>query len=278
MLAWSVLALLLVVGGALGWWWVRSRRSRARRPQRPVKPHLPIVLAHGVLGFDEVGVGKLRQSYFRGVPEALRAMGAEVHLVKMPPLAGIEARAEALARAVRSIDAERVNIIAHSMGGLDARYAISRLGLSAKVASLTTVGTPHRGTPLADLGTGLLGEKLKLRFVLEKLGIGFQAFYDLTTARLEHFNREVPDVRGVAYGAFVAHVRRPGAPWLLPPFMFLTERAGENDGMVPATSQGWGELLGRIEADHWAQIGWSRGFDAPAFYAEVFRDLRGRGL
>ena len=46
--------------------------------------------------------------------------------------------------------ASKVHIIAHSMGGLDSRRMIVDLGMADKVASLTTIGTPHRGTILAD--------------------------------------------------------------------------------------------------------------------------------
>ena len=48
--------------------------------------------------------------------------------------------------------------------------------------------------------------------------------------------------------------------------------------MVPITSQARGEVLREIEADHWAQIGWSRGFDATSFYEDLLRELRGRGF
>ena len=54
--------------------------------------------------------------------------------------------------------------------------------------------------------------------------------------------------------------------------------AGANDGCVPAVSQPWGEVWGHVDADHWAQIGWSKHFDAAAFYEGILRELRGRGF
>jgi triacylglycerol lipase len=167
------------------------------------------------------------------------------------------------------------------MGGLDARYAISRLGLAAKVVSLTTIGTPHRGTPLADVGTELLGERLGLRRLAGALRLGTEAFYALTTARMAAFNAEVPDMRGVAYGSWVAAFEahdRALHPLLLPGYLYLARREGPNDGLVPAASQRWGEVLGTVEADHWAQVGWSSRFDAQALYASLFEQLRVRGL
>jgi triacylglycerol lipase len=275
---------LLALGGALLWWrWRRRRAVRPQPPQPKVPPRIqhPLVLAHGILGFDQLQLPGVRPEYFRGVADRLRSLGAEVHTVRVSPLSSVKERAAELARAVQLIDARRVNIIAHSMGGLDARYAIARLGLENKVASLTTIGTPHRGTPLADLGAGLLGGKLKLRGLLEKLGLDVDAFYDLTTTRMQSFNDEVPDARGILYGSYAARTEGKALvlnPLLLPTYLYLSGRAGENDGLVPTASQPWGELLGRLDADHWAQIGWSATFDAPAFYADLLRELTARGV
>jgi triacylglycerol lipase len=283
-LSWALLGatvLALVVLGTLGVQWLRRRRA-ARAPRRAPRPlRHPVVLAHGILGFDSVEVAGRKHDYFRGVPEQLRQLGCDVHVVRVPPLGSVAERAEALAGAVRSIDARQVNIIAHSMGGLDARYAISRLGLAAKVASLTTIGTPHRGTPLADMGTSLLGDKLGLRRVAEALAVGTEGFYALTTARMASFNSDVPDARGVRYASYVAAFQARGRglhPLLLPSYLYLARCAGPNDGLVPADSQRWGEVLGSVEADHWAQIGWSSRFDAQAFYASLFDLLRQRDL
>ncbi len=97
---------------------------------------------------------------------------------------------------------------------------------------------------------------------------------------MEAFNRSVQDVRGVDYASVVgAPVRRRDvSPILVPTFLWLGEAAGGNDGMVPADSQRWGDVLRTIDADHFAQVGWSRRFDAAEFYAELLLELRGRGL
>ena len=146
----------LVCGAAfLLWRFIQRRRTPETPAPAPARAlpagsaaRYPIVLAHGLLGFDKIRPFGLE--YFRGIREALERAGNDVHLVRLPPFAGVEARARALAEAIERIEAPRVNIIAHSMGGLDARYALSRLGIADRVASLITVGTPHRGTPLAD--------------------------------------------------------------------------------------------------------------------------------
>ena len=273
---------LVAIGAGLAVWRVQRRRKR-RKPIVRVPPKLtyPVVLAHGILGFDELKVGPLRNAYFRGVEPRLTKLGAKVYAFKVRPSSSVAARAEDLRRAVEALDAGKVNIIAHSMGGLDARYAAARLGLGNKVASIITVGTPHRGTPLADLGTNFGVLTPAARKLLEAMRLDVEGFFDLTSARMLAFNEDVKDVKGVWYGSWTAHAtgKMSGMnPLLIPTWKVLYERAGQNDGLVPAESQRWGEVCGAIEADHWAQIGWSRNFDAPAFYEELVRDLIRRGL
>ncbi len=283
-LAWWAVGLLLaaaVAALALWLWWRRVRRPPPRKPRarREPKPRYPVVLCHGLFGFDEIEVVGSRHAYFRGVPARLEKSSWQVSLARVPGAASVKLRAHELAECVRTVEAPRVNIVAHSMGGIDARYAISRLGLAKRVATLITVGAPHRGTPVADLGDGLAA-RLGLRPALQRAGLGLEALRDLTVARMETFNVEVPDAPGVAYGSVVGVARRTLRmnPLLVPTWLYLKRRAGENDGIVPASSQRWGEVLAEIEADHWAQIGWSRHFDAADFYARLLRELRGRGF
>jgi triacylglycerol lipase len=213
------------------------------------------------------------------VPARLEREGCVVHRCRVARIASVAARAAELAAFVGEIEAPRVNVVAHSMGGLDARYAISKLGLGKKVAALVTVGTPHRGTPLADVATGL-AERGRVLGGLRRIGVAVDGFHDLTTARMDAFNAAVPDARGVLYASVVGTParRRDVSPILVPSFVWLSEAAGENDGVVPAASQRWGEVLCEIGADHFAQIGWSTRFDAAELYAELLRELRGRGL
>jgi triacylglycerol lipase len=252
-------------------------------PSRPAATECayPIVLAHGWMGFDAFALPGMRQEYFRGVREHLQASGHRVYVSRVSPFASVRRRAEQFAEQIAKVDADKVNVIAHSMGGLDARYAISRLGLAGRVASLTTIGTPHYGTPLADTSRivrelPLLGRALRSQF-----GLDLEAIHDLTTTQMAAFNEAVPDMPMVRYASYVGWV--PGGvhnvhALLAPGFAYLKLRTGNNDGMVPASSQRWGSVLGEVHADHWAQIGWSRGLDAKTFYAAVARALAGAGL
>ena len=253
---------------------LRRRLARRRPARKPAHPRYPVVLAHGVMGFDEIGVGPLKHPYFRGIGRHLEAMGARVHSPRVPPASTVEVRAERLADLIRSLPEPRVNIVAHSMGGLDARYAISRLGLAGRVASLTTIGTPHLGTPLANAGNALFGAVSR---VLRRF-FDLVAFGDFTRKGMARFNAEVPDADGVAYASVVGRSGRLRTnPLLWPSHLYLAKHSGANDGIVPADSQRWGEVIREVDADLWAQIGWG-GVDAPAMYEDLLRELRARGF
>src|SRR5207247_792188 len=92
---------------------------------------------------------------------------------------------------------EPVHLIGHSLGGLDSRYLISCLGMAPRVLTLTTVGTPHRGSPFADWGVRRFAPLL--RPVLDYFRVPCEAVFDLTVANSRRFNAAVPDVPGVRY-------------------------------------------------------------------------------
>ena len=137
------------------------------------KTRNPIVLAHGMAGFDSLfGV----VDYFYGIPFALWSGGAEVYITEVSQFNSSEERGEQLLAQVEEIVAitgRPVNLIGHSHGGLDARYvAAVRPDL---VASVTTVGTPHKGADLAtflrsNLNEGGFSEAV-VSFFADSLGV-----------------------------------------------------------------------------------------------------------
>jgi len=180
-------------------------------------PQNPIVLAHGLLGFDELRLfGKLLPGvhYWRGITEALTANGIEVILAHVPPSASIEQRAAKLSDDIeKKAGGKSVNIIAHSMGGLDARYMISRLNPpNVKVRSLTTIASPHRGSAFADYCFEQIGpERLPTIYgSLRTMRVETGAFSQLTRRYMEEdFNPKTPDRKDVVYFSYGATAKPP---------------------------------------------------------------------
>ena len=113
------------------------------------KTKYPIVLAHGMAGFDSL-LGLF--DYWYGITGELRRTGATVYVTTVSQFNSSEQRGEQLLSQVKTIVAVtgkgKVNLIGHSHGGFDVRYvAAVRPDL---VASVTSVGSPHKGAALAD--------------------------------------------------------------------------------------------------------------------------------
>jgi len=276
-----VALLLLAIAAAVAVYVVVLWRRRRRRPvvePGARGPTLPVVLVHGLFGFDRIGVPGAKLHYFRGIAEHLESLGCHAHAVRLPSAASVPERAQILAERLAALPHDRVDLVAHSLGGLDARFALARIGLAGRVRALVTVGTPHLGTPLADLATD--GPLAIARRAIAALGMPIHALDWLSTAALARFNGEVLDVPGVRYACVVGGMRDPSTPVPLaiaPMHAYLKSVAGANDGLVPVASQYWGETLAEIEADHFAQVGWQIGvrgtFDARSLYAFVVARL-----
>jgi triacylglycerol lipase len=141
------------------------------------------------------------------------------------------------------------------MGGLDARYMISKLGMDDRVAALLTVTTPHRGSAYADWCVKHLGQRLGGLRLMKFLGLDVQAVNDLTRASCQRFNDEIENSPNVKYFSVSA-----ARPWrLVPPFALhsfrvIADAEGDNDGLVSVQSSTWGTHLGTWPADHWHTI------------------------
>lgn len=158
------------------------------------------MFVHGIFAHNSRDAG--RSDYFRGVPERMRALGVRASFPKTGFSNGVTERAARLAQHLDTVwPTGKVNIIAHSIGGLATRDLITRLGFSGRVASLTTISTPHRGTPVADFVIGNFGDTAVMHLV-ETAGFDTAALRDLTTDSCAAFNAHTPDAPGVAYFAY----------------------------------------------------------------------------
>lgn len=218
----------------------------------------PVVLVHGLLGFGELRLWPLRVCFFSGIPQALRAAGNRVLVPNLSPTRDVATRACQLKAFLDSeVPHEPVHILAHSMGGLDSRYLISRLGMAHRVLTLTTLGTPHRGSPFADWGLRRFARILGP--VFNFLHVPSQAFYDLTLERCREFNQLTPDAPGVRYFSVAGDFRRR---WMAPEWHLsgrvLEKVEGPNDGVVSIASAQYGESCTIWDGDHLNLVNWAR--------------------
>lgn len=267
-------------------------------------PKHPIVLAHGLLGFDELRLaGKWLPGvhYWRGIKEAMTANGIKVITSTVPATGSIEERAHALHDQIRDkAHGEDVNVIAHSMGGLDSRFLISRIcPTEYRVRSLTTIATPHRGSSVADMLFRDIGmENIEGLFrVLKRLKVDSGAFSQLTKKYINEVYNPVtpndPSVRYFSYGA-------SATPHMLSVFKLTHDLLeiveGPNDGLVSVASSKWGGETGYkgtlMGVTHLDLINWTnrikrvaarmglikQEFNAVAFYLAVADMLAEEGL
>ena len=228
----------------------------------PTAAATPVVLAHGLLGVGDVGVGPLRLSYFHKIDRAIAARGHPVVAGRVHPTGGIETRAAQLKQQIlRSLDDlhrrgklppdGKCVVVGHSMGGLDARHMLAHLGMADRVSALVTVATPHRGSPFADWTMRHFDTRLGIARRAAFFGLDMRAWADLTTESCRRFNERTPDAPGVAYFSVSS-----GRPFIqTSPFLMFSERLiaaseGLNDGLVSVTSATWGEHWGTWPADH----------------------------
>jgi triacylglycerol lipase len=263
---------------------------RLAHPSRPTRaarvPRHPLVFCHGMLAMSLLRMQIPKETnYFGHLRPFLAERGVEALFPNVAPTGGVAHRAEQLRDQVRRWTDEPVNIIAHSMGGLDARFLISRLGMADRVRSLTTVSTPHRGTYLADWFILNYRQRLPLLLTLEALGVNVDGFADCRPAACAAFNERTPDAPGVRYFSYTAAAAPPRiTPPLRRGWSLLTPLEGPNDGLVSVRSARWGEEVGRIGVDHFAQtpdglfIRPGENFDTLGFYGRLIEDLARRGL
>ena len=213
----------------------------------------PILLLHGA-GFRD----HERLCYWGRIPKTLEKHGARIYYGHQDARGTVERNAAFIKANIEKILAEtgceKINIIAHSKGGLEARYIISSLGMAEKVASLTTIATPHRGSKTVDLLCRL--PKSAFRFTAffadrfcQMLGDEEPDFYTVgrafSTESMEAFNEQNPDAPGVYYQSYAGAMRSPFSDgFLFVPCLVVRRIEGENDGLVTPASAMWGNYRG----------------------------------
>ncbi|MFC1601985.1 esterase/lipase family protein [Pseudomonadota bacterium] len=237
-----------------------------------------IVFVHGICGFSSFRLLGKEIQYFRALKTSLRDCPIPIHFSALPTTGTIQQRATFLANYLAQIPEQKIHLIAHSMGGLDSRYTICRLDPKRCIQTLTTIATPHRGSPLAEWFANTPG-------LIPALGrrIAAPGLYELTPDACTLFNYKNPNRSDVTYQSY-AGVRTPSEiPMLFRPWANMVEQCvGENDSQVAKSSAIWGEFQGTLQADHFELVGWSFGlpnstikrpFDHITFYRNLIKHL-----
>lgn len=277
----------------------KIRRNQERKEEQICRTKYPVLLVHGVFFRDFRYL-----NYWGRIPGELEKNGAKVFYGNQQSAASVEESGkeltERILRIVEETGCEKVNIIAHSKGGLDCRYALSKLGASPYAASLTTVNTPHRGCEFADyLLARIPGKQQEMiaktyNTALRKLGDRHPDFlaavYDLTAEACGKRNEEIRDVPGIFYQSVGSKLNTAGGGRFPLNFTHRLVRYfdGANDGLVGEKSFPWGEtyqfltVRGNRGISHGDMIDLNRenfdGFDVREFYVQLVHDLKKRGL
>ncbi len=272
--------------------------NKKREKEQICKTKYPILLVHGVFFRDFEHI-----NYWGRIPKELEANGAKVFYGKHSSAAPIVKSSEEITKRIKEVinetGASKVNIIAHSKGGLDVRMALDN-GMAPYVASFTTINTPHRGCNFADYLLDKASDSLKEKiantynFAARKMGDKnpdfIKAVSDLTASRCKSFNEEHKNtiegvycqsvgsvMKGISGGQFPLNVAYP----------MVKHFDGEDDGLVSVDAFEFGERYIFLKPkykrgiSHGDVIDLSRenikGFDVREFYVELVSDLKSRG-
>ncbi len=256
-------------------------------------PKYPVILVHGMMAKDF-----FFYPAFRGITEYLRSHHIPVYVSNQDGVGLIATNAAQLKAEISAIlekeGCEKVNIIAHSKGGLDSRYLISRLDMGDKVASLTTLSTPHKGSGLSATLLKMPGFLAKtIAFFANRiyailgdskpdlLGLG----KELTAEAMVDFNQSVPNDPRVYYQSFSSTTPAKGHFLLKLPYRFSRYcEQDDTDGMVSVSSSQWGNYQGSMgeSLDHFKMVGIygskKKLMGVGLFYLNIVRQLSDMGF
>ncbi len=275
----------------------KINQNKWRADSQVCRTKYPLIMLHGV-GFRDLKY----LNYWGRIPKELIKNGAEVYYGNQEAWGTIEDNAEDVKKKILEITkttgAQKVNIIAHSKGGLDARYMISKLGMEEYTASLTTISTPHRGSFVMDFADKLpdklvsfIGRQINKYFkVIGDKNPDFEkASKQFLTKNAAKFNEEVDNSSNVYYQSYATVMSRAHSDYILF-FPYLIGRFSTrlNDGLVSVDSAKWGEFKGVVKSSKRRGISHGdiidlrrndyKGFDVRAFYVKLVAELKDMGM
>lgn len=278
----------------------KEQLDDARQDKQICRTKYPILMVHGVFFRDSA-----KFNYWGRIPAALEKNGAVIYYGEHESASSVVASAEELSERIEEIveqtGCEKLNIIAHSKGGLDCRYAIAKMGIAPYVASLTTINTPHRGCLFADHLLHTIAPEIQgsiantYNGTLKKLGDKAPDFLtavgDLTAEACEKLNAEIGDVPEGIYCQSTGSVLKRARDGQFPlnfSYNIVKQHDGPNDGLASEKAFAWGERYTLLTTgasngiSHGDMIDLNRrnvdGFDVREFYVQLVSDLKNRGL
>ena len=278
---------------------MRNERNQQRAGFAVCRTKYPILLVHGVFFRDFEHL-----NYWGRIPAELQQNGATIYYGNHNSAASVRDSAKELAERIHQIinetGCQKVNVIAHSKGGLDMRAAIAFTDAAPYIASLTTINTPHRGCQFADYLLTKIPEKQQ-QMVAKAYNAGaaklgdinpdfLAAVYDLTFENCEKFNREIKDDPAIYYQSIGSKLNHPTSGRFPLNFTYPLVKYfdGANDGLVGETSFCWGQnyrfltVEGKRGISHADMIDLNRenisGFDVREFYVQLVAGLKARNL
>ena len=268
----------------------------ARVDSEVCKTKYPLVLVHGV-GFRDLKY----INYWGRIPKELIRNGATVYYGNQEAWGTVEYNAKDIKNKIIDIlketGCEKVNIIAHSKGGLDSRYMISKLDMGDYVASLTMISSPHRGCKFVDIACKIPDKIYKAiarffdkhyRLIGDKNPDFYTASRQFSTYHSKKFNEEVKDVEQVYYQSYTSVVNNIFSDYVVAiPYILVKLTEGENDGLVSVDSAKWGEFKGILRNKPMRGISHGdiidlrrddyKGFDVIEKYVEIVSELKNMG-
>ena len=290
--------IIRLCSGEVGFEFDKIRLDKSRAGEKVCATRYPVLLVHGVFFRDFRHI-----NYWGRIPRELEKNGAKIYYGEHQSAASVYDSGRELCERIRSIAEEsgckKVNVIAHSKGGLDVRAACM-CGAAPYIASLTTVNTPHRGCEFADyllnVIPGAVKEKVAKAYNAAAHRLGDEnpdflaAAGDLTAAACSAFDKEAKMPEGIYCRGVMSKMKKASGGKF--PLNFTYELAkyfdGEGDGLVAVENARWGEDFtlvlpeGERGISHGDMIDLNRenipGFDVREFYVGLVRDLKNRGL
>jgi len=282
-----ILSILCAVTGC-------SHSAKKRKANVTLK--YPVVLVHGIVAHDREVAGY--NVFWGRIPEILRESGVKVFFGGTDAWGGYESNAEILKTTIETVlletNSEKVNIISHSKGGIDSRYLIWKYDFGDKIASLTTISTPHHGAEIADLTfkQGIIHTDITRRalaFFGEIYGDTnpdmYNVNYILTTGKMREFNETVGMDSRVYYQSLYTTIDNTfNDLMVVSGYLYIKSVRGENDGLVSEYSATWGGNSRKIGSgiSHADILDYRRQkiseIDIPSIYVDIVHDLAEKGF